>query len=189
MKKAERSNTFGRTSLGSGRRVYSVMENNEMAVTRRTIIKTGLIAVGGGSLAGCTSSSDSDPGSSGEGNGATPGSAENFDGWMEDVPNYVGVTDLTGQDEVTVQTGAQTSEGPYGFEPAAIRVSTGTNVVWEWTGEGSPHNVVDEGGAFESELLSDEGATFEHEFGNEGTFKYSCVPHESLGMKGVVVVA
>lgn len=164
------------------------MEENEIAMNRRTIVKTSMMAVVGGSLAGCAGSSNSDPSSSGGGNGANSGPKENFDGWMEDVPNYDGVMDLTDQGEVTVETGTQTGAGPYGFGPAAIRVSTGTNVVWEWTGEGSPHNVVDDGGSFESDLLSEDGATFEHEFANEGTFKYYCAPHKSMGMKGVVVV-
>lgn len=163
------------------------MEENAFAMKRRTIVKTGMMVVAGGSLAGCAGSSNSDGSGSGDGNGANSGS-EDFDGWMEGVPNYDGVTNFTGQEEAIVETGTQTSEGPYGFEPAAIRISTGTTVVWEWTGEGSPHNVVDDGGAFESELLSDAGATFEHAFETEGTYKYSCVPHESMGMKGVVVV-
>ncbi|WP_157533135.1 halocyanin domain-containing protein, partial [Haloferax profundi] len=99
-----------------------------------------------------------------------------------------GVRDETGTDAVTVDVGTEANGGAFGFGPAAIRISTGTTVTWEWTGEGGSHNVVDTDGAFESELAGSSGHTFEHTFEEAGTYTYSCVPHETVGMKGVVVV-
>jgi halocyanin-like protein len=78
--------------------------------------------------------------------------------------------------------------GASAFDPPALRVSTGTTVVWERTGQGAQHNVVDEGGAFESELSAAEGVTVHHDFASSGTVRHACTPHRALGMKGVVIV-
>jgi halocyanin-like protein len=112
-----------------------------------------------------------------------------FDGWMSDVDNYEAVFDRTGQSEVRVGVGTEGNGGAYAFGPPAIQVDPGTTVVWEWTGNGGQHNVVSESGAsFESELVAEAGFTFEYTFEEAGVTKYYCLPHRSLGMKGVVVV-
>lgn len=111
-----------------------------------------------------------------------------FDGWMDNVGNYSGIEDLTDEDKVTVSVGVEANGGNFGFGPAAVRVSTGTTITWEWTGKGSQHNVVDQDGSFESELVDESGHTFSHAFDSSGTFKYACTPHKTVGMKGVVVV-
>ena len=115
-------------------------------------------------------------------------SGRDFGGWFDGVSNFDGVTDRTGRDEVTVEVGVQNGDGPYGFGPAAVRVSPGTTVTWEWNGNGGSHNVVHTDGAFESELVADGGHTFSHTFEAEGTYEYYCRPHRALGMKGAVVV-
>ncbi|UTF52208.1 halocyanin domain-containing protein [Natronosalvus rutilus] len=158
-----------------------------------------LRAVGGalvfGGLAGCLEDEEASGGngdsdgsenggnSNGNGNG---GADYDFDGYLDDANNYDGVEDHTGESEVTVDVGAGSDGFAYG--PAAIVVDSGTTVVWEWTGAGSPHDVIAEDGSFESEMLSDEGETFEHTFEETGTFTYHCSPHVSMGMKGAVVV-
>ncbi|MCU4744763.1 halocyanin domain-containing protein [Halobacteria archaeon AArc-m2/3/4] len=119
------------------------------------------------------------------GTSAASAQDDSFDGWLEDVPNYDGVVDYTGEDEVHVTVGA---DDGFTFAPAAIRVDPGTTVVWEWTGEGGGHDVVDEDGAFESEFVSDAGHEFEHTFDEEGVSLYGCTPHIPMGMKGAVVV-
>ena len=111
-----------------------------------------------------------------------------LDDWFDGVENYEGVIDQTGQSEVRVQVGTEANGGPFGFDPAAIRVDPGTTVVWEWTGEGGVHNVAEVDGDFESELIDEEGATFEHTFETDGVSRYVCAPHEAMGMKGAVVV-
>jgi len=178
----------------------------ESTHTRRSVVlSTGTLAIT--ALAGCSgggggegesesdgsggggTDTESDSGggestSSGDGSGGTPG----FDGWLSNVGNYDGVADETGSSEVTVAVGTQGNGGNFAFDPPAVRISTGTTVVWEWTGQGAQHNVVAEGGGFESDLSSEEGYTFEHTFSESGTYKYACTPHRTLGMKGVVVV-
>lgn len=105
--------------------------------------------------------------------------------WFDNVGNYESTLDLTDRDEVDVAVG---SGNGLQYSPVAIQVTTGTTVVWEWTGQGGGHDVVEEGGAFESERTADEGHTFSHTFEETGIFKYVCVPHEANGMKGAVSV-
>lgn len=121
----------------------------------------------------------------------TPAAAQDdpYNGWFDDVENYEGTVDYSGEDTVEVMVGA--GEQGLLFEPPAIQVDPGTTVVWEWTGEGGEHNVVDEDGAFESERTAEAGHTFEHTFeeDDEGEiFRYVCTPHEALGMLGAVAV-
>jgi halocyanin-like protein len=182
-------------------------------VDRRTVLKTLGVAAAG-ALAGCSGSAPEGDagggGTSGSGGGegeSTPeptgtpsgdggdsgsdsgsGSEPSFDGWFDGVGNFDGVVDRTGQSEVEVTVGAEGNGGNFAFAPAAVRVDSGTTVVWRWTGKGSTHNVVDEGGSFESELVAEEGHTFSHTFEESGTVKYVCTPHRAVGMKGAVVV-
>jgi halocyanin-like protein len=111
-----------------------------------------------------------------------------YGGWFDDVDNFDGTVDRTGQDTVRVEVGAQGNGGAFAFEPAAVRVDPGTTVVFEWTGEGGQHNVVEDGGDYESELIQEAGVHFAVQFESEGISKYLCQPHQSLGMKGAVAV-
>ena len=168
--------------------------------TRRSVVTaTGTLALT--TLAGCSGGGggsesgggDPDGGgdteSGGEGGGGGRGvEAPDFDGWMGDVGNYESVADGTGSGEVSVSVGAEGNGGNFAFDPPVIRVSTGTTVVWEWTGQGAQHNVAAENADFESDLSQEEGYTFEHTFEEAGTYKYVCTPHRAMGMKGVVVV-
>jgi halocyanin-like protein len=118
--------------------------------------------------------------------GGDSGSDESYEAWLSNVGNYDGETvDRTGADSVTVIVGG--GDGLV-FEPPAVRVTTGTTVVWEWSGKGGQHNVKAEDGSFESELATAEGTTFEHTFEEAGAVPYLCVPHQVVGMKGVVDV-
>jgi halocyanin-like protein len=167
-------------------------------LTRRTFVGTaaalsaGVAGCSGGSGSGSGGDSDggsgdsggSDGGSGGSGGGSTP----SFDGYLSETSNYDGVADRTGSEETTVTVGVEANGGNFGYGPAAIRISPGTTVVWEWNGKGSFHNVVAEDGSFESEQVQEAGHTFSQTFEESGTTKYYCTPHESVGMKGVVVV-
>lgn len=108
--------------------------------------------------------------------------------WFSDVSNYEGIVDERGKARVTVAVGADGNGGGFAFAPSAVRVDSGTTVVWEWTGEGGVHNVAAEVGAYESEMTGTEGATFEHTFDTERVSTYACVPHRAMGMKGAVIV-
>jgi halocyanin-like protein len=138
-----------------------------------------LRAIGGGVAAGAAL-------------GAAPATARaqsdgtNLGSWFDGVSNYDGVVDETGSDSVTVEVGVEANGGAFGFGPAAVRVDPGTTVTWAWTGGGGSHNVAAD--AYESELVDSGDHTFEHTFEEAGVSTYVCTPHETLGMKGAVVV-
>jgi halocyanin-like protein len=149
--------------------------SSDSACTRRTLLRAGAGVAAATAAAGAT--------------GSAVAQDAPYDGYLSDVGNFDGTTaDMTGQDQVTIQVGSQGNGGAFAFGPPAVQVDPGTTVVWEWTGQGGQHNVVDEAGAFESELTAEGGFTFEYTFDEEGVVKYYCLPHRALGMKGVVAV-
>jgi len=160
---------------------------SERNVTRRAVLG-GTAAVAAG-LAGCSGGGGEPTDDSGETLTAdSGGSTAAVEEYLSNTDNYDGVVDETGASEVTVTVGSEANGGNFGFDPAAVRVSTGTTVVWEWTGLGSSHNVIAEDGSFESELVTGEGHTFSRTFEESETVEYYCTPHRVMGMKGVLVV-
>jgi halocyanin-like protein len=118
-----------------------------------------------------------------------PDPPETYDGWIENDEHYDGVVDRTSADEVRVLVGS--SDG-LRFQPAAVRVTPGKTVIWSWTGLGGSHDVVSQRGpaTLETELHDEWGHEYAVEFTSEhvGVTKYSCRPHEAVGMRGVVEV-
>ncbi len=110
-----------------------------------------------------------------------------FPGYVDDARDQ-GYEDLRGESAVTIEVGAG-GEG-LSFAPTSVWVDEGTEVTWEWTGEGGGHNVVAESGAdFRSgDPVSQAGATFAHAFESSEMVTYYCSPHEQLGMKGAIAV-
>ncbi|WP_424004109.1 halocyanin domain-containing protein [Haloarcula salina] len=172
---------------------------------RRTFVRGTAILTGVGLLAGCSggdggsgggggdggSGDGSDGGSGDGGGGETAESSQEVSEYVGASSNYDGSTVvMTGQDEVSVAVGADGNGGAFAFGPPAVKVSTGTTVVWEWTGDGGAHNVVSQGdGPLDSgSAVTEAGTTYEYTFDEAGTYRYYCVPHESLGMKAAVVV-
>jgi halocyanin-like protein len=151
--------------------MWDYMDNS---YTRRGLLKTGVGATAGAVTAGAA--------------GAASAQEDLYDGYLQDDDSWNGQTaDATGNDEIEVRVGAQGNNGPNAFGPSALLVEPGTTVRWVWTGNGN-HNVVAEDESFESELVGEEGFEFTQTFDSEGVYKYFCVPHRALGMKGVVVV-
>lgn len=168
-------------------------------INRRQIVQSlGTAALVG--LAGCGEQGGGDETPTEGMAGATEESPDGGDGgevtastqvrtYLSETSNFDGtVADMTDQDRPTVRVGAPGNGGNLAFEPAAIGVTQGTTVVWEWTGEGGQHNVVHENGEFESKLTDEAGFTFEHTFDSTGDYLYFCDPHKAVGMKGAVVV-
>ncbi|MDS0280900.1 halocyanin domain-containing protein [Haloarcula onubensis] len=121
---------------------------------------------------------------------ASAQSEPDYGGWFSDVSNYEETVDKRGQDRVEIRVGAEGNGGAYAFDPPAVKVNPGAEVVWTWTGEGAGHNVVSDGdGPLDSgDPVSEQGATYSHSFEETGIYKYVCEPHAGLGMKGAVVV-
>jgi plastocyanin len=70
------------------------------------------------------------------------------------------------------------------FKPATATVSVGDTVTWRNTGD-SAHEVT--ASAFKSGNL-DKGATYSWKATAAGTYSYVCRYHESVGMRGTLVV-
>ena len=132
--------------------------------------------------------STDDAASDAENGSAAAGDSIEYDGWFENVANFDGTVDRTGESEVTITVGAEGNDGAYAFGPAAVQVDPGTTVTWKWTGAGGSHNVVAEDGSYESTMYGSQGDTFEQTFDGTGISKYYCGPHKQMGMKGAVVV-
>lgn len=80
--------------------------------------------------------------------------------------------------------------GPDGQNVFGIRyakVPVGATVVWVNEGEGEPHNVEATDGRFSSEISKD-AWEFEWTFDEAETFTYFCLPHQSVGMAGEILV-
>lgn len=113
----------------------------------------------------------------------------------------VAFADRTDSETATVTVGNADYEDE--FDPAVLRVRTGTTVTWEWTGVGTSHNVVSaadnpletdnvvevgDGPLDSGSVTGDSEATYDYTFESSGTYRYYCQPHYSLGARGVVVV-
>jgi len=92
-----------------------------------------------------------------------------------------------------------TKDGEYHFAPHVARVNVGGTVTFD--NESGSHSAAayhpdndkpqlapDGAASWDSGLLTEQGATFEHTFETEGVYHYYCEPHESLGMIGSVIV-
>ena len=144
-------------------------------------------AVGLAAVAGCAATQAR---SSGEAEQATLATEPAYGDWFRGVSNYEGTIDRRGLATVTVGVGTPGNMGAFGFGPAAVAVSPGATVVWEWTGRGGGHNVVAEDGSFTSGGLVDAaGHTFAHRFDRPGPHRYVCEPHRAMGMRAAVLVA
>ena len=98
-----------------------------------------------------------------------------------------------------VQMGTGASE--YYFDPIGLFVESGTTVTFriesgshsatayqEGNGPASVTRIPEAAQAWDSGILSERGATFEHTFETSGTHDYYCIPHKTLGMVGRIVV-
>lgn len=144
------------------------------------------------SLAGCLGDDDDDDDAD-DGDDAPEDPEELADQYLSDndANLYDGsIEDMTGEDQITIDVGA---DDGLAFEPPAVRVDTGTTVVWEWTGEGGNHNVAPDGptqldGFGQSDTTDEAGHTVEDTFDEAGAALYVCSPHAGQNMYGAVIV-
>lgn len=171
--------------------------------------RRNLLAAGGTALAmtmaGCSSVVLDRIGNGDDGHGDDDSGDDGGAGEVpEDVPEQVhtyltdndanlyenSAEDLTGEDSVTIMNGA--GDNNVAFDSPAIRITTGTEVTWEWTGLGGSHNVSTTEGDFEFEndegLIDEEGHTWSRTFEETGNAMYECVAHTAQGQHGAVIV-
>ena len=205
-----------------------MQKSESSTVNRRSVLKTAgalslLSTVGvGTALAGKPERKGNN-----FGNGNGVGAFLNEPAFYKPSPVWAdGVVDMTGQDTVDVVNGAMTnveipdfplSMVPVAFDPVAVEVSPGTEVVWTWQEypEGFPeipHNVVslkeDDNGdpLFENPegVVYDPGLTYSVTFDEPGNYLYYCTPHgapfevldfrgetvyNEFGMRGAIIVS
>jgi len=104
------------------------------------------------------------------------GVAAQYDGWLDDVDNYDGTHDYTGQDEVTVAVGAVDG---LKFGPAAILIDPGRRSFGSGPVRAAPTMSSPTTRHSTAGTRSAEGATFEYTFDDASdgdTFNYLCVP-------------
>jgi len=87
------------------------------------------------------------------------------------------------------------------FDPASVTISKGGTVTWQNSSSTVHSATFDPSKAtnqadvalpsgvkpFDSGLLQ-AGQSWSHTFTDAGTYKYTCIPHETLGMHGTVIV-
>lgn len=184
--------------------------------TRRRVLQTsaGVLAlVTAGCLGAQTSVSNPDaaePSEAGgpeasDSHGGSPTDHHAGDGHHEHSPTaHEGGHDHAHGEEVpapadSVTFRMTTSDAGHHFEPHVQRLTVGGTATW--VNESGTHTatayhpdndrprLVPEGAEpFDSGLLTAEGAEFSHTFETEGVYHFYCVPHESVGMLGSVIV-
>ncbi len=170
---------------------------------RRFLASVGAAGVLGG--AGCLQAPEQGPGEGGAGNATT--TTEATDAGVPE-PNE---TETTAANETNATDGGgggaadtvqMLTEGDqYYFDPIGLFVEPGSTV--EWVIESGAHSstayaesvdaaettrIPDGAEPWDSGILSEQGASFEHTFETTGTYDYFCTPHKSLGMVGRLVV-
>jgi halocyanin-like protein len=115
---------------------------------------------------------------------------EAVDEWLLPATNFDGsIADRTDAETATVSVGTFGNRGAFAFSPPVLKISPGTRVSWDWTGNGGGHNVVfEDAAAGDDEIYAGGGVHLEHTFEAAGIYRYSCKPHHSLGMRGAIIV-
>ena len=168
---------------------------------RRVLATSGAVLTAG--LAGCTGGGDGDDGGSddsgsdgGDGGGGadlevSADAESRVEGYLTEDPaadNYDSIQSMGGMGSVTVDVGAEGNGGSFAYAPAAVAVETGTTVQWDWVA--GNHNVkAAEGSDFDLDSGSAQmDDSYEFTFEESGVATYFCTPHQSVGMKGAIVV-
>ncbi len=179
-----------------------MMPNDSLYTRRRMLGLTGGAAVIG--LAGCTGTQTNDPGGSEATSTPAEDQHDEEEGGHDDEEgshddDEHGHDDAVGEPTDTAEVAMVTTDDGEHFEPHVARVNVGGTVTFVnesgshtatayHPGNDQPQLVPDGTTAWDSGLLSGDGATFEHTFETEGVYHYYCAPHETVGMIGSVIV-
>jgi plastocyanin len=73
------------------------------------------------------------------------------------------------------------------YQPAAITITAGDTVEWDWTGT-APHSVTADDNSFDSGELTGTQQAFSRVFSAAGTYGYYCTVHGAALMSGTITV-
>lgn len=95
----------------------------------------------------------------------------------------------------------ETQGSDYYFDPVGLYVEPGETITWKivtpphtstaykkGNGPATVTRIPEGAKAWDSGVLSKDGATFQYTFTTKGTYDYFCTPHKSLGMVARIVV-
>jgi halocyanin-like protein len=109
------------------------------------------------------------------------------DAWIADANGYRDEVPRFGPGSQPTIAVGHPVDGGMSFDPPAIEVAPMTNVTWDWTGHGGPHNVVALDGTFDSGRPNAQaGTAYHYIFDEPGAYPFVSESHE--GMRGVVFV-
>ena len=95
------------------------------------------------------------------------------------------ITDRTGESELVVEVGPG---GNFAYDPALIRIDSGTTVRWEWKSSGHTVTSVSDNFGIDTGRKSS-GFETSYTFDTPGEYLYECEPHSSAGHRGAIIVA
>jgi halocyanin-like protein len=177
---SEETQTAAETAIGAGESSPSTATGTETATEAMTEAEptTGMETTGEAT----TGSTDTSP--------VTEPAPEPVDEYLSDANFY------DGNMAVGVPFVAVGIPGPRtGFDPAAIKVSTGTEVTWVWATDDQLHSVTSASTSDGTRVL-DSGTprrgssiTYRHTFEEPGVYRYYCGVHRAQSARGAVVVA
>ena len=109
-----------------------------------------------------------------------------FGGIVEPTP--VGNPDITDGTPVAVRMQDPGGSGVYAYDPATITVNAGEPIIFTLVAESEFHTFTIAEFGLDAQVEANESLSFGFQFDEPGTYSQICIPHESLGMVGAVVV-
>lgn len=156
----------------------------------------GTTAVG---LAGCSGSGSESHGDHSHDDGGQAGDSDGSDNQSGDSHGSHDHSGGIGEPVESADVSMVSTDDGHHFDPHVVRIETGGSVTW--TNESGSHSTTayhsandepqlapEEAAAWDSGVVSEQGATFDHTFETEGVYHYFCTPHETSGMIASVIV-
>ena len=178
------------------------MENNRNRQTRRRFLSASGIAVAL-TLAGCIGDEEGDENGDDHSHGDhTHDDEDSHDHDGDDNHPHTHDHDHAhelGHPEEHIEVEMRSDEGHH-FIPHVVHIEQGGSVTWVLESgshdtkayhpetHGPQQRIPNDAEPWASELLSEDGETFERTFEAEGIYDYVCTPHEEMGMIGSIIV-
>ena len=143
------------------------------------------------SLSGCLGDDDNDE--EDENDRSDEEIAVDWASGADNIDDQGDITDMTGEDSVTVNHGETGDEGNYVSDPGILQVDSGTEITFEWVSPGHSLTEVEGEAATITDWDdhdTDEGEGYEHTvtFDDSGVALWECIPHRAQNHRGAIIV-